>query len=500
MKHSTEVDAALSLIHASVLDSDLLTGPYIHYRPLLADGLLFFLERLSPGRLRRIIAEQARLPISAPTEERVVALLRHVPALHKLGQVVARDRRLESAFRNRLQRLESLRPSLSTAEVTRLLTVEWPDWQALGIELGAHPLAEGSVAIIMPFEWKRDESPSKAGVFKLLKPDIQDLLEEDLNILGLLGDFLDQDCTRYHLPKVDYRGTFGTLRELLLHEVRLDEEQRHLSEAASIYASVSSVVIPRLFPFNTQRLTSMQRIYGEKIGKTAPGGITPDQLARRIAETLVAQPIFSATPAALFHADPHAGNLMLTPEGKLAILDWSLTGHLNETDRAELVQLILGAMTLNPERLEHSINELSLQRPNRAAVDEVLVAALRKLRRGTLPGLSWLTSLLDDLVVRAGVIFNADLMLFRKSLLTLEGVLTGLTQGDSERQEALLDETIFSGFLYNWAGEWPHALGARALHTHMSALDALSVLWATPLTAARWWSQTTSDFFERSTK
>ncbi len=189
MKRSSEFDAALSLIHASVLTSDLLTGPYVKYRPLLADGLQFFLERLSAARLRQIFAGQAALPISAPTEERVAALLRHAPALHKLGQVVARDRRLEPAFRRRLQRLESLEPALSTARVTRLLTAELPDWKKAGIHLGPHPLAEGSVAVVMPFVWKTGEAAAKAGVCKLLKPDIQSLLEEDLDVLGLWAIF-----------------------------------------------------------------------------------------------------------------------------------------------------------------------------------------------------------------------------------------------------------------------------------------------------------------------
>ncbi len=161
--------------------------------------------------------------------------------------------------------------------------------------------------------------------------------------------------------------------------------------------------------------------------------------------------------------------------------------------------MLLGALTLDPGRLERSVKALSLQAPNDDALQQVLLAGLRKLRWGAFPGLSWLAALLDDLVVRAGVSFNGNLMLFRKSLLTLEGVLADVTQGDSARQRALLDETLLSGFFYNWAREWPHRLRlpltAKARCTHLSALDSLSVLWTTPLTAARWWSQTASDFF-----
>ena len=54
------------------------------------------------------------------------------------------------------------------------------------------------------------------------------------------------------------------------------------------------------------------------------------RLGELIVEALIAGPIWSPAPRATFHADPHAGNLFVTPERRLAILDWSLTGTLGE--------------------------------------------------------------------------------------------------------------------------------------------------------------------------
>ena len=110
VKTSSEFHLPLSLLREKIAASTLLPEAYSRYRPLLADGLRFFLERLSPARLRSLLEDQVRLPASASTAHRVVTLLHHVPALHKLGQVVARDRRLNAPFRKRLQQLESLEP------------------------------------------------------------------------------------------------------------------------------------------------------------------------------------------------------------------------------------------------------------------------------------------------------------------------------------------------------------------------------------------------------
>ncbi|HYG33419.1 MAG TPA: hypothetical protein VEC99_01465, partial [Clostridia bacterium] len=241
MKRSEEFNLALSLLRDQVAGSHLLPGSYRKYQPLLADGLKFFLERLSSTRLKRILDEQLSLGFSVSIQKRVVALLHHVPALHKLGQVVARDRRLEAGFRKELQRLESLEARTPLDEVVALLNTEFPDWQPRGIVLGPKPLAEGSVAVVMPFQWDPKQSPSPSGVFKLLKPGIKSLLDEDLEILGKLGDYLDEDCERYHLPPLDYRDTFDTIRDLLMHEVLLREEQEHLAWASKFYASDPNV-------------------------------------------------------------------------------------------------------------------------------------------------------------------------------------------------------------------------------------------------------------------
>ena len=63
---------------AQALDiAQLLPAQYAAYRPLVMDGLRFFLERLSPARLAAIVADQLELPEDVSLADRLVALLRH---------------------------------------------------------------------------------------------------------------------------------------------------------------------------------------------------------------------------------------------------------------------------------------------------------------------------------------------------------------------------------------------------------------------------------------
>src|SRR4051794_28359233 len=80
---------------------------YATYRRPVAAALRFFVEGLPADRAFGVMAGQLALGPSAAAAERLTALARACPVLHKLGQVLARDRRLEPRLRRHLQRLES---------------------------------------------------------------------------------------------------------------------------------------------------------------------------------------------------------------------------------------------------------------------------------------------------------------------------------------------------------------------------------------------------------
>lgn len=73
----------------------LIPESYAAYGPLLTQALALFLAHLPAGRRGTILAEQAHLPRDTPPAQRLTALARHCPTLHKLAQVLARDRRLD---------------------------------------------------------------------------------------------------------------------------------------------------------------------------------------------------------------------------------------------------------------------------------------------------------------------------------------------------------------------------------------------------------------------
>src|SRR5262245_16247687 len=137
------------LIDESALAS-VLPDEYARFQRPLSGALAVFLGGLPPARQAAILAEQAALPAAARAPQRLAELARSCPALHKLGQVLARDRRLSPELRRHLQGLESLPPSTPLATIEGTLAREVGPLERVGVTLVPPALAEASVAGVIP--------------------------------------------------------------------------------------------------------------------------------------------------------------------------------------------------------------------------------------------------------------------------------------------------------------------------------------------------------------
>jgi ubiquinone biosynthesis protein len=447
---------------------------YAEFRPIVADGLTFFLQHLSPSRLAEVFQAQAELPADTALPRRLVLFLHACPALHKIGQVVARNRNLDLELRRHLQELESLDPHTPVEEWGSVLARELaPAKELYRICVDERPLAEASVAVVVPLTWSDPadgaDAPRRHGVAKLLKPGVAERLDEDLHILGRLADYLEERWAVYSLPPLAYREILDEVAELLTHEVQLGQEQANLRRAKHQFAGQSDVLIPRLLPFCTNAMTVMERVYGRKVTDAqAIAAWQQPGLFLSIVRALLSRVLFSRDEWVLFHGDPHAGNLMATHDGRLAILDWSLTGQLTTDDRVQMAQILIGGLARDVARVARAVAGLA-----RAGTDEDFIrrqvdAALAELGWYKPPGPAWAMGLLDALA-RGGVRFPPRMLLFRKAFLTIEGVLSDVCPVAS--LEPMLTAEALVQFAWEWPLRWCKSLHDRDYATHISSAD-----------------------------
>lgn len=412
------------------------------WRPLVRDALEFVFSNLSAARLTAKIAEQMAMPADSPTERRLLHLISRMPGLQKLGQVLARNRRLSPALRHALEELENGMSDADPVEIRNIVREELGDrLEELEVRMSARILKEGSAAAILPFTWRNGRGDRERGVFKVLKPYVPECFAEDMNLLQGLGEYLSSPERGYDFAVRDLREMIAEVRLLLEHELEFAGEQATLVEAARGYRSSIGIRVPRLIaPLCTSRVTAMSEETGVKVTDACRRSpIRRRRIARQLIEALIAVPLLSPRDSAVFHADPHAGNLLYDePNRELVMLDWALAERLNLESRRQLVLLALLMMLRDREGVCAAALALARSKDRHVVVqcvDRYFDGLAADYRPGALDAMR----LLDGMALE-GVRFPAPLFLFRKIVFTLEGVLQDVDESEVRIEEVIARE------------------------------------------------------------
>jgi ubiquinone biosynthesis protein len=470
---------------------ELLPPSLARWRALVMDGLLHFLNRLPAHRREQIAASQFAIDAGAAGAERLVALLLQCPVLHKLGQVVARQPYLDPELRARLRAIESMPADAHNRPIFERLHTTLDGESELAI--GESALAQGSVAVVVPFSW-RDGGRVSEGVFKVLRPGVQERLADEIALLPGVAAFLEQRGAELELPPLDYRGILDGVRWLLTEEIRLDVEQENLRQAAAFHAGDPGILVPRLLPWSAPWVTAMERVHGTALADAALPAGQRAALATTALSALLARPFWTLDDPAVFHGDLHGGNLFVTPDGRLAVLDWALTARLSKRHREAVVAAVIGGLTLDAAQICRALAELGAVAPeDRSLVAHVERSLDRLVGQARPAGFHWLLALLDEITLDGRIQFDTQLSVFRKTWLALSGVLSDLT--GNAFPDPVLVGTGMRVFMAEWPARWTGASGAGGFATHVSNADLAAAMFAGCFTGARYWRRAWSGFF-----
>src|ERR1051326_3221135 len=168
----------------------LVPAEYQKWRPLVQDAMQFVFAHLASRRLAAKIVEQIELPPETPPESRLIQLISRMPGLQKLGQVLARNRRLSPALRTALSSLENGMSDVEPREIRAIVHEQLAERFALhAVEIGTSIYKEGSASAVIRFTWLNGHERER-GVFKVLKPYVPAHFAEDMTLLQQLAGFL----------------------------------------------------------------------------------------------------------------------------------------------------------------------------------------------------------------------------------------------------------------------------------------------------------------------
>jgi len=404
---------------------------YKEWRPLVRDAFQFVFSRLSDERLARKLVEQVDLPLDTPAATRLLGLIAQMPGIQKVGQVLARHRQLGEEVRRALSDLENGMSDVSAATVRAIVSKQLgPRLRQYAVRLNSKILSEASVSAVMRFTWLNPESKLRErGVLKVLKPDVPRYFAEDLALLRQLGEFV-ATSQGYGFATHDVAEMVEEVAMLLERELDFPREQATLADAARTFRANLGIRVPRLIaPLCTPQITAMSEETGVKVTAAFRGRVYQRRrVAEQLIEALIAVPLLSREEDIIFHADPHAGNLLYDERRhEIVILDWALTERLSHDLRRHLTLLVIMTVLRNAGGVSEAIRNLAATREPPTADQIRLIAEsvdrfFKELPYSSSPGAVDAMQLLDEIALH-GVRFPAALAMFQKALFTLDGVL-----------------------------------------------------------------------------
>jgi ubiquinone biosynthesis protein len=273
----------------------------------------------------------------APAEDLAKDLEKLGPTFIKLGQVLStRADLLPGPYVDALSRLQDQIEPFPYEEVERIVSGE------LGVRMSKafadfepSPLAAASLAQVHR-AYMRD---GRAVVVKVQRPDIRDLIVGDLEALGEIGQFLDQHTELG--KRYEFENMLVNLRKSLLRELDFTIEANNLYMIGQNLAEFENIVVPEpIDDFTTTRVLTMEYVSGKKITALNPlrlleidGGSLADELFGASLKQFLID--------GLFHADPHPGNVFLTDDDLIALLDLGMVGRITRTFQDNLLRLLL---------------------------------------------------------------------------------------------------------------------------------------------------------------
>src|SRR4051794_5551745 len=179
----------------------------------------------------------------------------------------------------------------------------------------------------------------RAVVVKVQRPDIQEQITQDLDALCEVAQFLDSNTEAGR--QYEIAPMILTLRKSLLNELDYRREARNLIALNDNLIDFDRIVVPLpIEDYTTSCVLTMDYIRGRKITSISPlrrieldRGELIDQLFQAYLKQILID--------GFFHADPHPGNVFLTDEDTIALLDLGMVAHVPPTLQDGFLKLIL---------------------------------------------------------------------------------------------------------------------------------------------------------------
>jgi predicted unusual protein kinase regulating ubiquinone biosynthesis (AarF/ABC1/UbiB family) len=174
---------------------------------------------------------------------------------------------------------------------------------------------------------------------KVQRPDIREGVLDDLEAISQIAEFVDNHTEIG--KRFNFGGMVDEFKRSMLAELDYRQEARNLETLRDNLADYSLIMVPSpIADFTTSRVLAMEFVGGRKVTSLGPlGRLELDGVP--LADELFRAYLHQILVDGFFHADPHPGNVFLTDDGRLALLDLGMVGRIRPGMQDTLVRLLL---------------------------------------------------------------------------------------------------------------------------------------------------------------
>ena len=357
-----------------------------------------------------------------PAAELAADLERLGPAYIKLGQLLStRSDLLPPAYLAALARLQDRVDPFPSAEVERIVRDE------LGVRLSkafrwfdSTPLAAASLGQVH----RATLRDGRDVAVKVQRPGAREQVAGDLDAFAGVAAFLDRHTQAGR--QVSLAGVVEEFRRTILEELDYRREAQNLETLRANLARFERIVIPAPIPdYSSARVLTMEYVAGCKITSLHPI-VLVDLDGHALAEELFRAYLRQVIVDGFFHADPHPGNVFLTDDGRLALIDLGMVNRLAVTRQDQLLKLLLAIADGHGEAAADSVVQMGRPRDDfdRVALTRAIVDLVAKYQGASIKDLQVGAVMLSisRLSAHAGLELPSEMTLLGKTLLNLDEI------------------------------------------------------------------------------
>jgi len=267
------------------------------------------------------------------------------PTFVKIGQLLSsRSDLLPDAYLDALARLQDNVKPFSFEEAEQIVLSE------LGVrvskafsDFNPKPIAAASLGQVHAAALR----DGRQVIVKIQRPDIRKQIAADFEVLAQIADFLDAHTEfgrRYR-----FVTTLDEFRVTIQQELNYEREAQNLVILGENLKEFECIRVPQPVPdFTTRSVLTMDYVQGKKITALSP--LTRLDLdGKPLAEELFKAYLKQIMVDGMFHADPHPGNVFLTDDNRIALLDLGMVGHIAPALQENLLKLLMAVGEQNSE-------------------------------------------------------------------------------------------------------------------------------------------------------